>query len=170
MDDIRRTTVRFRGTLTREEFDEALRVWGLLRHLRRILLALAVLNAALGVVTADGGSPDLTRLSLALACAALGLLGPPFLAGRMFRADRDRGEKQCVVDGSGITVSRGDEQILRVSWPQVKRVHETARLYVVTGRVGWKNCMVVLPKRLLAGAGGIELTGLLLDTHVGRRH
>ncbi|MCB5180114.1 hypothetical protein [Streptomyces antimicrobicus] len=170
MDDIRRTTVGFTGTLTRDEFDEAVRAWGTLRRLRLLVVVAAVLIALLNVrLTADGGSVHLPGLAAALAYLVFGLLTPRLVAGRMFRVDRARGPKRCVIDGTGITVSHGDEEILRAPWRSLTRFHETERAYVVTGRVGWKSCMAVLPKRLLSGPGEVELVGALLDTHLGRR-
>ncbi|MFF2191346.1 YcxB family protein [Streptomyces sp. NPDC058157] len=169
MDDIRQATVTFSGTLTREEFDEAVAATGTFRRVRWLILAAAVLMAALGLrPLPDGGPVNGGLLTLAVVYGVLGLFLPPLLTGRAFRADQAKGEKQATIDAAGFVVVRGGVELVRVPWRSMYRVHETERVYVVTGRLGWKAGLMIVPKRLLAGAGEAELVGVLLETRVGR--
>ncbi|MFE4257879.1 hypothetical protein [Streptomyces sp. NPDC056883] len=168
MDDIRQTTITFSGILTREEFDEALAATGWFRHLRALVLVAAALMAALSLKPGSGESINAGLLALALVYGALGLFLPPMLAGRMFRADQATGEKQAVIDHAGCVVSRGSEEIMRVPWRTMYRSYETERVYVVTGRLGWKVGLLIVPKRLLTRTGETELMGLLLESTVRR--
>ncbi|REK90669.1 hypothetical protein DY245_08855 [Streptomyces inhibens] len=169
MDDIRQTTIAFSGILTREEFDEAVAATGWFRRLRWLIVVAAVLMAALSLrPSAHGGPVNAGLLTLALVYGVLGLFLPPLLAGRMFRADQATGEKQAVVDDAGFVVSRGSEELMRVPWRTLYRSYETERVYVVTGRLGWKTSLLIVPKRLLTGSGETELMGVLLETRVRR--
>ncbi|MBT2451449.1 YcxB family protein [Streptomyces sp. ISL-43] len=169
MDDIRQAAIAFSGTLTREEFDEAVAATGWFRRLRWLIVVAAVLMAALSLrFSAQGGSVNAGLLALALVYGVLGLFLPPVLTSRMFRADQATGEKQAVVDDAGYVVSRGHEELMRVPWRTVSRSYETERVYVVTGRLGWKAGMLIVPKRLLTGPGETELMGVLLETRVRR--
>ncbi|MEU9144092.1 hypothetical protein [Streptomyces sp. NPDC048349] len=169
MDDIRQATITFRGTLTREEFNEAVAATGVFRRLRSLIVVAAVLMAALSLRPFDQGGPINTGLlALAVVYGALGLGLPPLLAGRAFRADQAKGEKLAVADAVGFAVSRGDEVLMRVPWRNMYRSYETERVYVVTGRLGWKACLLIVPKRLLTGPGETELMGVLLETCVRR--
>ncbi|MDQ0585706.1 YcxB family protein [Streptomyces rishiriensis] len=164
MDDIRRTTISFSGLLTREEFDEALTATGLFRRLRWLIVVAAVLLAALSLTPSVHGGPiNVGLLMLALVYGALGVSLPPLLAGRMFRADQATGEKQAVVDEAGFVVSRGSEELLRMPWRTMHRSYETERVYVVTGRLGWKANLFIVPKRLLTRTGETELMGVLRE-------
>ncbi|MEU4112713.1 YcxB family protein [Streptomyces sp. NPDC027717] len=169
MDDKRQTAITFSGTLTREEFDEALAATGWLRRLRWLILAAAALTVALGLkASAHGGPVDAGLLTLALVYGVLGLFLPPLLAGRMFRSDQLTGEKQVVIDDAGFVVSRGSEELMRVPWRTMHRYFETERLYVVTGRLGWKRCLLMVPKRLLTGTSEPQLASALLKAEVRR--
>ncbi|MEU7601221.1 hypothetical protein [Streptomyces sp. NPDC041003] len=169
MDDIRQTTITFSGILTREEFDEAVAATGWFRRLRWLIVVAAVLMVALSMRPSTHGGPvNAGLLTLALVYGVLGLFLPPLLAGRMFRADQATGEKQAVVDDAGFAVSRGSEELMRVPWRTTYRSYETERVYVVTGRLGWKTSLLIVPKRLLTGSGEIELMGVLLETRVRR--
>ncbi|THA47716.1 YcxB family protein [Streptomyces sp. A1136] len=169
MSDIRQATIAFSGSLTREEFDEAFAATGRLRRLRWLTGVLAVLPAALSLrLSADGGSVNVGMLTLALLYGVLAWLLPRLLIGRAFRADQAEGEKQAVVDDTGVVVSRGDRELVRVPWRAVHRCYETERLYVMTGRLGWKSGLLIVPKRLLTGPGETELLGVLLETRVSR--
>ncbi|MFE0188118.1 YcxB family protein [Streptomyces sp. NPDC059008] len=169
MDAIRQTTIAFSGILTREEFDEAVAAIGWFRRLRWLSIVAAVLMATLGLRHAAHGDPvNSGLLMLALVYGVLGLFLPPLLAGRMFRTDQATGEKQVVVDDAGFVVSRGSEELMRVPWRTMYRSYETERVYVATGRVGWKTSLLIVPKRLLTGAGETELMGVLLETRARR--
>lgn len=169
VDDIRQTTITFSGILTREEFDEALAATGLFRRLRWLIVVAAALMAALSLrPSAHGGPINAGLLTLALVYGALGLFLPPLLAGRMFRADQATGEKQAVIDDAGCVVSRGSEELMRVPWRTMYRYYETERVYVVTGRVGWKVGLLIVPKRLLTRTSETELVGALLEATVRR--
>ncbi|MCY0932019.1 YcxB family protein [Streptomyces sp. H27-H1] len=162
MDDIRQATITFSGILTREEFDEALATTGWFRRLRWLIVVAAALMAALSLrPSAHGGPINAGLLTLALVYAVLGLLLPPLLAGRMFRADQATGEKHAVVDNAGFVVSRGSEELMRVPWHTMYRSYETDRVYVVTGRVGWKASLLIVPKRLLTTTSETELVAVL---------
>ncbi|ATW48242.1 hypothetical protein [Streptomyces peucetius] len=169
MDDIRQTTITFSGILAREEFDEAVAAIGWFRRLRWGIVVAAVLMAALSLrASAHGGPVNAGLLTLALVYGVLGLFLPPLLAGRMFRADQATGEKQVVVDDAGFVVSRGSEELMRFPWCTMHRSYETERVYVVTGRLGLKTILLMVPKRLLTGSGEAELMGVLLETRVRR--
>ncbi|MEU9039477.1 YcxB family protein [Streptomyces sp. NPDC048352] len=169
MDDIRQATITFSGTLTREEFDEAVAATGLFQRLRWLIWVAAVLLAALSLrPLAHGGAVNAGLLALGVVYGVLGLFLPPLLSGRAFRADQARGEKQAVIDAAGFVVARGGEELMRVPWGTMYRARETERVYVVTGRFGWKGGLLIVPKRLLAGAGEAELMGVLLETGVRR--
>ncbi|MCX5129496.1 hypothetical protein OG898_29610 [Streptomyces sp. NBC_00193] len=168
MDDIRQTTITFSGTLTREEFDEALAATRWFRHLRGLVLVAAVLLAVLSLKPGSADPINTGLLALALVYGALGLILPPILAGRMFRADQATGEKQAVIDHAGCVVSRGSEELMRVPWRTMYRYYETERVYVVTGRLGWKVGLLIVPKRLLTRTSETELIGLLLESTVRR--
>ncbi|MFJ8981522.1 hypothetical protein [Streptomyces sp. NPDC102282] len=169
MDDIRRTAITYGGILTREEFDEAFAATGWFRRLRWLIVAAAALMAALSLKpSADGGPVNAGLLTLALVYGALGLFLPPMLAGRMFRADQATGEKQAVIDASGCVISRGSEELIRVPWRTMNRYHATQRAYVVTGRIGWKVGLLIVPKRLLTRADENELVDILLEAAVRR--
>ncbi|MBW5482143.1 YcxB family protein [Streptomyces bambusae] len=169
MADIRQTTLTFSGSLTREEFDEAIAVSGMFRRVPWLVgAAVAGLVALILLRMADGGSPDPVALVLTVVYGVGGLLVPRAVPARMFRAYQAKGDKDCVVDESGIVVSHGGEEFMRVPWAGLKRYHETERLYVVVGRVGWKSCLLALPKRLFGGPGEADLMGALLDARVGR--
>ncbi|MFD5067285.1 hypothetical protein ACFWNC_04955 [Streptomyces sp. NPDC058369] len=164
MDDIRQTTITFSGTLTREEFDEALAATGWLRRLRRLIAVAAVVMTALGLKPAvDGNSVNAGLLMLALVYGALCVFLPPMLAGRMFRADQATGEKQAVIDHAGFVLSRGSDEIMRVPWRTMKRYYETERAYTATGRFGWKRGLLIVPKRLLTTTGETELVGVFRE-------
>ncbi|MFI6123776.1 hypothetical protein ACIBCU_29105 [Streptomyces sp. NPDC051064] len=169
MDDIRRTTITFSGILTREEFDEALAATGWFRHLRWLIVVAAATMAVLSLKpSADGGPINAGLLMLSLVYGALGVFLPPMLAGRMFRADQATGEKQAVIDDAGCVVSRGPKELMRVPWRSMYRCHETERVYVVTGRLGWKVGLLMVPKRLLTKTSETELVGVLLEAGVPR--
>lgn len=169
VDDIRQTAITFSGTLTREEFDEALAATGWLRRLRWLIVVVAALMAALSLkASAHGGPINAGLLALALVYGALGLFLPPLLAGRMFRADQVTGEKQAVIDDAGFVVSRGSEELMRVPWRTMYRYYETERVYVVTGRLGWKRCLLIVPKRLLTRTSEPQLVSALLKATVRR--
>ncbi|WP_331727869.1 hypothetical protein [Streptomyces sp. NBC_00158] len=169
MDDIRRATITFSGTLTREEFDEAVAATGMFRRIRWLIGVAAVLMAALSLrPLPDGGPVNGGLLTLAVVYGVLGLFLPPLLTSRAFRADQAKGEKQATIDAVGFVILRGDDELMRVPWRSMHRSYETERVYVVTGRLGWKAGLVIVPKRLLAGAGEAELMGVLLETRVGR--
>ncbi|MEU8844270.1 hypothetical protein AB0D97_35060 [Streptomyces roseus] len=169
MDDIRRATITFSGTLTREEFDEAVASTGLFRRVRWLVGVTSVLMAALSLMPLVGGGPaNGGLLTLAVVYGVLGLFLPPLLTSRAFRADQAKGEKQATVDASGFAIVRGGEELMRVPWRNMRRFYETERVYAVTGRLGWKAGLVIVPKRLLAGAGEPELMGVLLEGRVGR--
>ncbi|MFE9635752.1 YcxB family protein [Streptomyces sp. NPDC006463] len=168
MDDIRQATITFSGILTREEFDEAVAATGWFRRLRWLIVVAAVLMAALSLrPSAHGGPVNAGLLTLALVYGALGTFLPPLLASRAFRADQATGEKQAVIDDAGFVVSRGGEEFMRMPWRTIHRSYETERVYVVTGRLGWKAGLLIVPKRLLTGPGETELMGVLLETRVG---
>ncbi|MGW1374435.1 YcxB family protein [Streptomyces sp. NPDC002446] len=169
MADIRQTTIAFSGILTREEFDEAVAAIGWFRRLRWLIVVAAVLMAALSLRPfAHGGPVNSGLLMLALVYGVLGLFLPPLLAGRMFRKDQATGEKQAVVDDAGFVVSRGSEELIRLPWRTMYRSYETERVYVVTGRLGLKTSLLIVPKRLLTGPGETELMGALLENRVRR--
>lgn len=169
MDDIRQTAITFSGILTREEFDEAVAAIGWFRRLRWLIVVAAVLMVTLSLRPfAHGGPINSGLVMLALVYGVLGLFLPPLLAGRMFRTDQAKGEKQAVVDDAGFVVSRGSEELVRVPWRTMYRSYETERVYVATGRLGWKTILLIVPKRLLTGAGEIELMGVVLETRVRR--
>ncbi|MCX4774521.1 YcxB family protein [Streptomyces sp. NBC_01260] len=169
MDDIRQTTITFSGILTREEFDEALAATGWLRRLRWLIVVAAAVMAALSLKpSADGNSINAGLLMLALVYGALGMFLPPMLAGRMFRADQATGEKQAVIDDAGFVLSRGSDELMRVPWRTMSRYYETERVYVVTGRLGWKRGLLMVPKRLLTRTGETELVGVLLEASLRR--
>ncbi|MEU5361903.1 YcxB family protein [Streptomyces sp. NPDC005925] len=169
MDGIRQTTITFSGILTREEFDEAFAATGWLRHLRWLIVVAAAVTAALSLKPSAHGDPiNAGLLTLALVYGALGLFLPPMLAGRMFRADQATGEKQAVIDDAGCVVSRGSEVLMRVPWRTMYRYYETERVYVVTGRLGWKVGLLIVPKRLLTRTSETELVGILLEAAVRR--
>ncbi|MER6782986.1 MULTISPECIES: YcxB family protein [unclassified Streptomyces] len=168
MDDIRQATITFSGTLTREEFDEAVAATGSFRRVRWLIGVAAGLMAALSLRPLAGGGPvNGGLLTLAVVYGALGLFLPPLLTGRAFRADQAKGEKQATIDASGFVIVRGGDELMRVPWRSVYRSYETERVYVVSGRLGWKAGLLIVPKRLLAGAGEAELVGVLLETRVG---
>ncbi|WP_329224712.1 hypothetical protein OHB07_00150 [Streptomyces sp. NBC_00111] len=167
MDDIRQTTITYGGILTREEFDEAFAATGLFRYLRWLIVVAAVLLMALSLKPVGHGDPlNAGLLMLALVYGALGLFLPPMLAGRMFRADQATGERQAVIDAAGCVISRGSEELMRVPWRTMNRYHETERVYVVTGRVGWKPGLLIVPKRLLTTTSETELVDILLKAAV----
>lgn len=169
VDDIRQTTITFSGILTREEFDEALAATGWLRRLRWLIVVAAAVMAALSLKpSADGNSINAGLLMLALVYGALGMFLPPMLAGRMFRADQATGEKQAVIDDAGFVLSRGSDELMRVPWRTMSRYYETERVYVVTGRLGWKRGLLMVPKRLLTRTGETELVGVLLEASLRR--
>lgn len=169
MDDIRQTVITFSGILTREEFDEALAATGWFRRLRWLFVVAAVLMAALSLrSSAHGGPINAGLLTLALVYGVLGLFLPLLLAGRMFRADQATGEKQAVVDDAGFVVSRGSEELMRVPWRTMYRYYETERVYVVTGRLGWKVGLLMVPKRLLTRTGETDLVDVLQEALVRR--
>ncbi|MFD6276011.1 YcxB family protein [Streptomyces sp. NPDC060209] len=162
MDDIRQTTITYRGILTREEFDEALAATGLFRYLRWLIVVAAVLMAALSLKpVAHSGSVNAGLLILAFVYGALGLSLPLLLAGRMFRADQATGEKQATVNEAGFVLSRGSEELMRVPWRSMSRYYETERVYVLTGRLGWKPGLLIVPKRLLTTTSETDLMHLL---------
>ncbi|MFG3144760.1 hypothetical protein [Streptomyces sp. NPDC048243] len=169
MDDIRRRTVTFSGILTREEFDEALAATGWFRQLRWLVVVAAVLMGTLSLRPAAHGGPiNSGLLTLALVYAVLGLFLPRLKAGRMFRADRATGEKQAVIDDVGFVLSRGSEELMRVPWHTMRRHYEAERIYVVTGRLGWKACLLIVPKRLLTPTSETELVRVLLEAPLRR--
>lgn len=169
VDDIGQTTITFSGILTREEFDEALAATGWLRRLRWLIVVAAAVMAALSLKpSADGNSINAGLLMLALVYGALGMFLPPMLAGRMFRADQATGEKQAVIDDAGFVLSRGSDELMRVPWRTMSRYYETERVYVVTGRLGWKRGLLMVPKRLLTRTGETELVGVLLEASLRR--
>ncbi|WP_406391339.1 hypothetical protein [Streptomyces sp. NBC_00887] len=169
MDDIRQTVITYSGVLTRAEFDEAFVATGWFRRLRWLIVVAAALMAALSLKpSADGDPINAGLLTLALVYGALGVFLPPMLAGRMFRADQATGEKQAVIDAVGCVISRGSEELMRVPWRTMNRYYETERAYVVTGRLGWKVGLLIVPKRLLTGAGETELVDVLLEAAVRR--
>ncbi|MEU9713879.1 hypothetical protein [Streptomyces sp. NPDC047976] len=169
MDDIRQATITFSGTLTREEFDEAVAATGVFRRLRWLIVVAAVLMAALSLrPLPDGGSVNGGLLTLAVVYGVLGLFLPPLLTSRAFRADQAKGEKQATIDAAGFVIVRGGDELMRVPWRNMYRSYETERVYAVTGRLGWKAGLLIVPKRLLAGSGEAELMGVLLETRVGR--
>jgi hypothetical protein len=169
VDDTRQTTITFGGILTREEFDEAVAEAGWFRHLRWLVVVAAVLMAALSLRhAAQGGPINAGLLALALVYGVLGLFLAPLLAGRMFRAEQATGEKQVVVDRAGFVVSRSSEELMRVPWSAMYRYYETERVFVVTGRLGWKIGLLIAPKRLLAGTGETELRGVLQSAPLRR--
>ncbi|WP_393053971.1 hypothetical protein [Streptomyces sp. LN549] len=163
MDDIRQTTITFSGILTREEFDEALAAAGWFRRLRWLVVVAAALMATLSLRPVTHGGPiNVGLLMLALVYGVLGLCLPRLKAGRMFRADQATGEKQAVIDDAGFVLSRGSEELMRVPWRTMHRSYEAERVYVVTGRLGWKACLLIVPKRLLTTTSETELAGVLL--------
>lgn len=168
MDDIRQTVITFSGILTREEFDEALAATGWFRRLRWLIVVAAVLMAALSLRSSAHGPINAGLLTLALVYGVLGLFLPPLLAGRMFRADQATGEKQAVIDDAGFVVSRGSEELMRVPWRTMYRYYETERVYVVTGRLGWKIGLLMVPKRLLTRTGETDLVDVLQEAPVRR--
>ncbi|MFB7981920.1 YcxB family protein [Streptomyces vinaceus] len=169
MDDIRQASITFSGTLTREEFDEAVAATGMFRRVRWLIGVAAALMAALSLMPLAGGGPvNGVLLMLAAVYGVLGLFLPPLLTSRAFRADQAKGEKRATIDAAGFVVVRGGDELMRVPWRSISRSYETERVYVVTGRLGWKAGLVIVPKRLLAGAGEAELMGVLLETRVGR--
>ncbi|KPI22813.1 hypothetical protein OV320_1270 [Actinobacteria bacterium OV320] len=111
---------------------------------------------------AHDGQLNAGLLMLALVYGVLGLFLPPLLAGRMFRADQATGGKQVLIDDVGFVVSRGSEEVMRVPWRAMYRYQETERVYVVTGRLGWKAGLLIIPKRLLTGNSESGLTAVLL--------
>ncbi|MFD1275613.1 hypothetical protein ACFQ51_40460 [Streptomyces kaempferi] len=164
MDDIRQTTVTFSGILTREEFDEALAVTGWFRHLRWLVVVAAALMGTLSLrPTTHGGPINVGLLMLALVYGVLGLFLPRLKASRMFRADQATGEKQAVIDDVGFVLSRGSEELMRVPWRTMHRYYEAEWVYVVTGRLGWKACLLIVPKRLLTTTSETELVSVLLE-------
>ncbi|MFF3215550.1 hypothetical protein ACFYYB_33590 [Streptomyces sp. NPDC002886] len=170
MDDIQQTQtpITFSGSLTREEFDEALAATGWFRYLRWLILVAAALMTALSLKPGSGDPINTGLLALALFYGALGLFLPPMLAGRMFRADQATGEKQAVIDHAGCVVSQGSKELMRVPWRTMYRYYETERAYVVTGRLGWKASLLIVPKRLLNQTSQTELAGVLLEATVRR--
>ncbi|WP_405557674.1 hypothetical protein [Streptomyces sp. NBC_01171] len=169
MDDIPQTTITFSGTLTREEFDEALAATGWWRRLRWLFVVAAAVMAALSLKpSADGNSINAGLLMLALVYGALGMFLPSMLAGRMFRADQATGEKQAVIDDTGCVISRGSEELMRVPWRTMSRYYESELVYVVTGRLGWKRGLLIVPKRLLTTTGETELVSVLLEASLRR--
>ncbi|MFD6417946.1 hypothetical protein [Streptomyces sp. NPDC060194] len=169
MDDIRQATITFGGVLTREEFDDAIAATGWYRRLRRLVLVAAVVMAAMSLKPAADGDPiNAGLLMLALVYGAIAVFLPPMFAGRMFRADQATGEKQAVIDDTGCVISRGSEELMRVPWRTMSRYHETELVFVVTGRLGWKRGLLIVPKRLLITTGSVELVGALLEATVRR--
>jgi len=161
VDDIRQTVITFDGILTREEFDEALAAVEWFRSLRWLGVGGAALMAVLSLISSADDGPINTGLMIALVYGVLGWFLHPLLAGRMFRADQATGEKRAVLDDAGFVVFRGSEEFMRASWRAMYRYHETERVYVVTGRLGWKVILFVVPKRLLTRTSETELVGVL---------
>lgn len=162
VDDIRKTTISFSGVLTREEFDEALAAIGWFRRLRWLFFVASALMMTLSLrLAVEGGPINAGQLMLALVYGVLGLCLPPLLAGRMFRADQATGEKQALIDDAGFVVSRGSEELVRGPWKAMYRYYERERVYVATGRLGWKAVLMIVPKRLLTPTSETELVGVL---------
>lgn len=161
---MQRATITFSGTLTREEFDEGLAATGWFRRLRWLFGVAAALMVTLSLRLAVHGGPiNAGLLILALIYGVLGLFLSSLLAGRMFRADQAAGEKQAVIDDAGFVVSRGSEELVRGPWEAMYRFEETERVYIVTGRLGWKAVLLIVPKRLLTGTDETQLPVVLLN-------
>ncbi|MFJ8013085.1 YcxB family protein [Streptomyces sp. NPDC096339] len=171
MDDISENTVTVTGSLTRDEYDEAVKAAGLFRRGRVVVVLGTVLLAASGVsLSAHGGTLHAVPLCIAAVYALLGLVVlPRLLAARGFRRGRCAEEKRTTVDEAGVTVTRGGETT-RVAWDEIRWYHETPRLHVFVGRSGGRTCLLVMPKRLFAGPAESERFGVIAHAQAGDGH
>ncbi|MFG2991331.1 YcxB family protein [Streptomyces sp. NPDC048257] len=156
------------GSLTRDEYGEAVRTAGLFRGGRAVAALATVLLAAAGVtLSSDGLTVRPAVLGIAAAYGLLVLLVlPRWAAARGFRTGGACEEKRVVVDGTGIEVFRGGEP-QRIVWDEVRWYHETPRLHVFVGRSRRRRCLVVLPKRLFTAPGESELLAAFAHARAG---
>ncbi|MFB6808097.1 YcxB family protein [Streptomyces sp. NPDC056387] len=168
MSDIRQTCFRATGDVTRDEYTEAARAAGLFRRGRAVAALGTVFLAAAGVSPSPHGlTVHPVPLAVALAYGLVALLVlPRWAVARGFRTGRAGEEKQAVVDGAGIEVSRGAES-LRITWEEVRSYHETPRLHVFTGRSRRRTCLVALPKRLFTAPGESDRLAALAHARAG---
>ncbi len=133
--------------MEKSEFHEAFKAVGLFRRMRWLVTVGAFGIALLGVrVTADGGSVNFPIVVLAGVYAVVfGVLAPRLMVSRALRNDLAQGNKECVVDGTGIAVTRDGAEQVRMRWDRLNRYHETPNIYAVVGRTGFKTCFFVLP-------------------------
>ncbi len=162
--------LRFRGQVQESEVRAALKASGVFRRVRVPGVAGGAAIALLGALGLADGDP--VGLGFMVGGAVYGavfcLLAPRRITSRGFKAAQAQGERECVVDDGGITVSCPGGEPVRMPWERMKRFHETPEIFAVVGRTGWKTCFFVLPKRLMPAPGQTELVGALLDSRLRR--
>ncbi|MFG2340509.1 YcxB family protein [Streptomyces yangpuensis] len=162
-------SLRFTGSVDKDELREGLKAAGMFRRLRWLAAAGALFIAFLGVrVDEEGGSVNVGLVAAAVVYAAVfALLAPRQIVTHALRAQRAHEGADCVVDGTGIAAVLDGVDIKRLGWDAMTRYHETPDLYVVVGGSGRRTWVMVLPKRLMT-APDTELLGAVLDSRLRR--
>ncbi|MFJ6935354.1 YcxB family protein [Streptomyces sp. NPDC101132] len=157
------------GSVSRAEFTEGTRAAGTFRWVRGVGVLGAVWLAAAGItLDADGVTVHPVPLAVAAVYALLVPVLLPRLLVRIGHARRAAAEKHTVVDGDGITVSRGGETV-SMTWDEVRWYHDTPATHVLVGRTGRRTCLLVLPKRLFTGPGESDRFGAFAHARAGDR-